>query len=267
VSRPGENLPGFRARQLEFAAHIRDPHAHPRPADVPERRMRIYRELFYNNIESFLASAFPVAKRVLDGERWHGLVRGFISRHPSESPYFLEISQEFLAYLGGLPPETELPAFLLELCHYEWVELCLSVAEEDLPEQGIDPAGDLATGVPVVSPLIWKLAYRFPVHTIGPDHQPAAPGPAPTQLVVCRRRDDSVGFMELNGLTMALLDELETGGRTGREVLEQLAERLSGLGPGPARESACEKGLATLERLRKAGVLLGTRMHPGGPAA
>jgi uncharacterized protein len=267
MSRSGENLPGFRARQLEFAAHIRDPQTHPRPADVPEPRMRIYRELFYNNIESFLASAFPVAKKVLEAERWHSLVRGFMSRHPSASPYFLDISQEFLTYLGGLPPAGERPPFLLELCHYEWVELCLSVADDDLPEAGIDPAGDLATGVPVLSPLIWKLAYRFPVHTIGPDHQPDAPGPEPTQLVVFRRRDDSVGFMELSGLTMTLLDELAAGCRSGREVLEQLAERVRNSGPASEREAIYEKGLATLERLRKAGVLLGTRANSGGPAA
>jgi uncharacterized protein len=261
MSRRGENLPGFRARQLEFAAHIRDPQRHPRPGDVPEDRMRIYRELFYNNIESFLASAFPVAKQLLQGERWHLLVRGFLSNHGSETPYFLEISQEFLTYLGAAELPGEFPPFLLELCHYEWVELCLGVAEEDLPEQGIDPAGDLLTGIPVVSPLTWKLAYRYPVHTIGPQNQPLAPGPHPTQLVVFRRRDDTVGFMELNGLTMALLDGLEPGDATGAAVLGRMAERVAELGLALDGQAIRENGLATLERLRKAGVLLGTRTN------
>lgn len=224
--------------------------------------MRIYLELFYNNIEAFLSSTFPIAKQVLEGERWHGLVREFIHRHPSASPYFLEISQEFLAFLGHKtaadPGPPELPPFLLELCHYEWVELCLGVAEEELPEQGVDPAGDLLTGVPVVSPLIWKLAYHYPVHTIGPDFQPQSPGEQPTQLVVYRRRDDSVNFMEINGLTMALLDELDAG-ETGAVTLHSLAARVPQLQP----RVVYENGLATLNRLRKAEIILGISNRSG----
>jgi uncharacterized protein len=260
VSRQGENLPGFMARQLEFAAHIRNPQQNPRPGDVPERRMQIYLELFYNNIEGFLSSTFPIAKQVLESVRWHALVREFIHRHPSQSPYFLEISQEFLTFLGEAfaAPATDLPAFLLELCHYEWVELCLSVAEEDLPEQGVDRDGDLLVGVPVVSPLIWKLAYRYPVHEIGPSHQPQAPAEQPTQLVVYRRRDDLVKFMVVNSLTLALLDELD-GEAAGAAALQRLGARLPHLPP----RSIDEKGLATLERLRKAEVILGTKTESG----
>jgi hypothetical protein len=245
------------ARQLDFAAHIRNPEMHPRPADVEPRRMQIYVDLFYNNIESFLAGTFPVAKALLAQERWHALVRAFVHRHPSESPYFLEISQEFLTFLAtqsaGLPP------FMLELCHYEWVELALSVAEEEIPEQGIDPAGDLCAGIPAVSPVIWKLAYRFPVHQIGTTFQPEQPGQQPTQLVVYRRRDDRVGFMEVNTLTMALLDTLEQGNVSGAEALERLAAEVADLDPDVVRR----EGLATLERLRKAEIILGAKTQSG----
>ena len=254
MPRRGDNLPGFLARQLDFAAHIRNPQLHPRPADVEPRRMRIYVELFYNNIESFLASVFPVAKSVLEGERWRALVREFMHRHPSESPYFLEISQEFLTFLADVRP-AGVPPFMLELCHYEWVELALSVAEEEIPEEGVDPDGDLCAGIPVVSPLIWKLAYRFPVHQIGSDFQPEQPGPQPTQLVVYRRRDDSVRFMEVNTLTMTLLERLEPGNVRGHEALEGLAVDAAGLDPAVIRRD----GAAMLERLRSAGIILGSK--------
>ena len=258
MPRRGDNLREFVARQLDFAAHIRNPEIHPRPADVEARRMRIYVDLFYNNIEAFLGNAFPVTKALLEGERWHALVRGFVHRHPSTSPYFLEISQEFLTFLAdALPPPADalpppagalpgLPPFLLELCHYEWVELALSVAEEEIPDEGIDATGDLVHGVPVVSPLIWKLAYHFPVHKIGPAFQPEQPGAAPTQLVVYRRRDDSVRFMEVNGLTMALLDRLESGNVCGDDVLARLADDA----PGLDGEVVARQGRETLARLR-----------------
>lgn len=259
MPKPGDNLPGFLARQLEFTAHIRNPDLHERPADVEPRRMQVYVDLIYNNIEAFLASAFPVARAVLGPERWPALVRAFVHRHPSESPFFLEISQEFLTFVGSQPALVPaLPPFLLELCHYEWVELALAVAEEDIPEQGIDPAGDLEQGHPVVSPLIWKLAYRYPVHQIGPGFQPQEPGASPTQLVVYRRRDDSVHFMAVSALTLALLDRLD-GSTRGGEALRQVAEAVADLDS----EVVYTEGLATLGRLRDAGIVLGAKLESG----
>lgn len=254
MPRPGDNLPGYRATQLAFAAHIRHPQQNPAPAGIEARRMRIYTDLFYNNVESFLAGAFPVAKQILGEQaRWHPLVRRFLHRHGSQSPYFLEISQEFLAFLAAAD-EGDLPPFLLELCHYEWVELALSVADEDLDQVAADRNGDLAVGVPLVSPLIWKLGYQYPVHRIGVANQPTRPPAQPTQLIVYRCRDDRVRFMEVSGLTLPLLDALD-GERTGEQALRCLIAETPGLEP----ESAYEMGLATLERLRKAEIVLGTR--------
>jgi hypothetical protein len=249
----GSNLPEFMARQLEFAAHIRNPEVHPAPADIEPRRMQIYLDLFYNNIESFLSGGFPVARKVLSDARWHALVRQFVHRHPSESPYFLEISQEFLTFLHDAPPDG-LPPFYLELCHYEWVELALSVSEEELPADGIDRDGDILKRPVAVSPLIWKLSYRFPVHKIGPDFLPEAPGPDLTHLVVNRRRDDSVGFLEANALTLRLLELLETAD-SGALALAALSEEL----PRLDGKIVCEKGVETLTRLRKAEIILGAK--------
>ncbi|HEX7034282.1 MAG TPA: putative DNA-binding domain-containing protein [Pseudomonadales bacterium] len=257
MSRQGDNLPTFRALQLDFAAHIRDPDRQPRPADVDPRRMRVYVELFYNNVEKLLASAFPVARSILAGERWYGLVRAFLQRHGSSTPYFLEISQEFLTFLAE-DEALEVPPFLLELCHYEWVELALGVAEEEIPEHGIDPDGDLAAGIPVLSPLMRRLAYRYPVHRIGPGFQPETPPEQPTQLVVYRRRDDAVHFMEVGTLTMALLERLEPGKVCGAEVLARLADEVQGMEADAVRR----QGLAALTRLRNAQIVLGTRSEP-----
>ena len=139
----GRNLPGFKAAQLEFAAHIRHPDRNPAPADVPAERMAVYVRLFFNNVERLLAFGFPNARAALGDQAWHGLIRDFLHRHPSESPISLEIQQEFLAYLGdrhGAGELAELPEWLLELCHYEWVRLALRFSEDEIPESGIDPA-------------------------------------------------------------------------------------------------------------------------------
>jgi len=200
----------FQRRQFEFAAHIRDPGANPRPAGVEERRMAIYRELFYNNVEGFLSDNFPVLRSIVTDERWHAMARDFFARHRSRTPYFAEIPQEFLTYLQnerGERPED--PPFLLELAHYEWVELALvfSAADRELPQA--DPNGDLLAGVPLLSPLAWNLSYRFAVHRIGPDFQPQVPGAEPTHLVVYRNRQDQVEFLEINAVTQRLIELLK----------------------------------------------------------
>jgi len=252
MPQPGSNLPDFRAAQLEFAAHIRNPDEHPAPSEIEPRRMKIYVELFYNNIENFLASGFPIARKILLAQgAWHDLVRDFVHHHASSSPYFLEISQEFLSFLGDLD-DAQLPDFLLELCHYEWVELALSVSEIDLGELDVDPEADLLDGPIVISPLIWKLAYRYPVHLIGEKFQPEQPSDEPTYLIVNRCRDDRVSFLAANALTMRLLDILAEQPMLDAALAELAAEL-----PDLDTEVVHNKGIETLKQLRDAEIVLG----------
>ncbi len=253
MSQRGRNLPKFAEVQLEFAAHIRNPEVHARPSDIEPRRMQIYLDLFYNNVESFLASGFPVAKKVLGKSMWHELVRGFVHRHGSESPYFLEITQEFLTFLDA-DDDCQVPDYLLELCHYEWVELALSTAEDDIPTEGIDPAGDLLEHPVVVSPLIWPLSYRYAVHQIGVGHVPSSQPSEPSFLIVYRRRDDQVKFMESSQATHRLL-EILVDEPTGSSALETLQAELS----DATDQRVHAEGLETLEKLRGAQVILGVR--------
>ena len=254
----GNNLPGFLETQLAFTAHVRNPDAHPRPTDVEPRRMQIYLDLIFNNIESFLASGFPIAKRVLDGDRWRALVRRFVHQHASSSPYFLEVTQEFLTFLDDCDDD-DVPDFLLELCHYEWVELALSTSEVEIPREGIDPSGDLLSEVVVVSPLIWCLSYRYPVHQIGKSFMPDQPPESPTQLVVYRRADDQVKFLSVNAVTIRLVSLLEQE-LTGSAALDDLIRELASESAQMDEKTVYDQGIATLEKLREAEILLGTRI-------
>lgn len=249
--------PGFQQRQMEFAAHIRDPERNPAPQGVEDRRMAIYRELFYNNVEGFVASGFPVLRSLYTDPRWHRLVRGFFAEHRCKTPYFLEIAREFLSYLESeYQPTDNDPPFLLELAHYEWVELALQTADESAEVSGMDPNGDLLQNVPVLSTLVWALTYRYPVHRIAPDQQPREAPDAPTHLLVLRDRTDRVRFNEINPVTarlLALLQDNHT--RTGLELLQRIAQELQH--PDPAVVIA--GGADILEDLRRQGVILGSR--------
>ncbi|MGD8418546.1 MAG: DUF2063 domain-containing protein, partial [Pseudomonadales bacterium] len=120
------------------------------------------------------------------------------------------------------------------------------------------PEGDLLDAVPIVSPLIWCLSYRWPVHQIGPGHIPTLPPANPTDLIVYRRRDDAVRFMAINPGTQRLLALLGTG-NTGRRALAEVAREL----PELDSKVVYEQGLATLQRLREAGIILGSRPDVG----
>ncbi len=247
---PGSNLPAFRSVQLDFAAHIRNPEVNPRPADVEPRRMQIYLDLFFNNIKNFLDSAFPIARKVVGEEKWHALAREFVHLHPSQSPYFLEISEEFLSFLQARGLH-DLPPFLLELCHYEWVELALDVADLEPPAAALE--GDVL-GTHVVSPLMRALVYDYPVHQIGVDHQPAQPPAAPTFLIVYRNPELKVRFMESNPVTHRLVGLLET--LSAADALEQIRRELAEGGRDVSQTAMQAQGLQTLTHLHELGIIM-----------
>ena len=203
----------FQRLQYAFAASIRDPENQPRPPGVPAQRMQIYQNLVYNNVELFLASGFPVLKATLGDATWQALIRDFLRRHQSNTPYLAELGEEFLTYLQDERIQIESdPAFLLELAHYEWVELALLIAETALPAENPQLLEDPLSQTICLSELAWPLAYRFPVHRIGPEFQPNGLPAEPSFLLVYRDRDDRVRFLEISSSTYQLLDVLRDKG-------------------------------------------------------
>ncbi|GMR17560.1 MAG: DUF2063 domain-containing protein [Gammaproteobacteria bacterium] len=249
-------VPGFQRKQYAFAAHIRDPEKNAAPGQIEDRRMAIYRELFFNNLFNLLSSTFPVLKKLHADERWRALIREFMIRHQARTPYFLEIPREFLNFLETEHQHSadDFP-FLQELAHYEWAELALSVAEEQNDFSGIDPEGDLLRGVPVKSVLAWAFSYRFPVHRISQEYQPQEAGEQPTHLAIFRNADDELGFMELNSISARLLQMIGDNAQqlSGRDLLLQLAGETNYADP----EVLVTHGAAAMQQMRATEILLG----------
>lgn len=251
------DAPAVQAQQKLWTAHLRHPEVHPAPPAIEDRRLQIYRDLLYKNIESFISGAFPVLRKITGHAAWHAMVRDFMHRHVCQTPYFMEIAQEFIQYLEnerGL--EEGDPPFLLELAHYEWVEIALDLAATDITKIAANKQGSLLDEHPIVSPLAWSLAYRFPVHTIGPSLQPQRMPAEPTYLVVYRNRSDKVKFMEANAVTARMLALLAPPQKlTGKQVLQQIAEEIK----HPQPEQVLNSGLQTLTRLRELDIILATQ--------
>ena len=252
------DMPTFKDRQYEFAAHIRDPDNAPAPEGIEARRMQVYKSLFFNNLFSLLGTFFPVLRKIHDTPKWRRFIRGFMQHHQAQTPYFLQLPEEFLGYLQNEfePTEDDFP-FLVELAHYEYAELALSVSDEEDDLTGVDPDGDLLAQVPVKSVLAWAFAYQYQVHRISPDYLPREPEDQPVYLALYRDAEDSVGFLELNAVTAALLDDIEnnTNNLTGEELLRALADKIN----YPDKDALVAHGAAALREMRQLGILTGTR--------
>ncbi|WP_245932442.1 DNA-binding domain-containing protein [Isoalcanivorax indicus] len=250
--------PPFQAVQRAFAAHLRDPAAHPVPPGLEARRVEIYRSLVFNNVSQFLSGTFPVLTSLLPAARWQTLVRDFLRLHRSHSPYFRDIPEAFLTFLADSGTDADDPPWLGALAHYEWMELVLDT--DDTPAPEVDsPDGDLMQHIPVLSPWCAVLAYDWPVHRLCATFQPTEPLAAPVWLLVYRDREEQVRFMELNALTAALVQQMQGNGtQTGQALLHGLAAAMQ----HPSPDSVLAFGADLLADLQARGVIAGICYTP-----
>ncbi|HDS1679711.1 TPA: putative DNA-binding domain-containing protein [Pseudomonas putida] len=228
----------LREQQLCLARHLRDPERHAPPVGLEDRRLKLYRELFYGGIEALLAGSFPVLCKTLGDQCWHARVHDFYANYRCRSPLFTRVADAFVDYLQGIEPDTP---WQRELAHYELIESQLYLSDAQDPDH--DPHGDLLQGEPLLSNTARVLAYRWPVERIGPAYQPVEPPALPTLLLVYRDAALQVRFARLSPMAYRLLTEVQG---TGRERLCALA-------------ADQQEGLALLENLRDQGVVIGTR--------
>lgn len=244
------SLPAFQQFQRDFGLHLRDPRTATRPAGVPARRAKAYRELLFNNVCGVVDTCFPVSREVLGERRWSRLQRTFFAEWRSQSPLFCDLPREFLRWLSEGKVPVALPAWLHELAHYEWAELAVDIMQtRALPVFNAD--GNLLEGKPVVAPAHMLLAYQWPVHRIGADFKPRKS--APVQLVVFRNVDDRVQFAEINPVTSRLLALLADGTTSGRTACLQVAAELQ----HPNPQVVVDGGAAMLTELKNWGVIYG----------
>jgi len=208
-------------------------------------------------LRNLLSNMFPVLKKMHTKDKWAAIIRQFMQNHRATTPYFLRLPQEFIDFLQNeyATGDDDFP-FLLELAHYEYAELSLSISEDVNDLTGVDPDGDLLANIPVKSNLSAVFAYQYPVHRISSDYQPQAPGEQPTYLAVYRRSNDKVGFLELNPMTAGLLDAIDNNdGLNGEALLRALAKETN----YPDVDAFIEHGVAALEEMRQLEILTGTR--------
>ncbi|MES2579646.1 MAG: putative DNA-binding domain-containing protein [Pseudomonadota bacterium] len=217
----------FQHYQLAFTAHIRNPKLHPKPANVVEKRMAVYRESVFHNIFESVSICFPVCQNVLGKRKWRHLIRNFVANYSANSPIFREIPQQFLVFLESI---TDLPPYLKPLAHYEWIELAISSQQTNKLETAesnteLNCLDDVIT----LAPASALMVYDYPVHTISKRFKSITI--EKTYLLVFRNTSFEVKFIVLNPVTFNLLSLIQESFSqsqplTGRLALTTLANQL-----------------------------------------
>lgn len=240
--------------QKRFADHIRDPDNNPAPDGIEERRLAIYRRLFFNNLSSLFGVNFPVARKTLPDDRWRALIRAFMVEHRASTPLFPEIGREFVRFLSDHPEHVAEWPWLPEVCHWQFLGTCVRNDDADLDDLAADPDGDPVAQVPVVNPTLRLAQYGWPVDEIDAAHPPEQQ--RPVALAIYRRPNDRVGRLKINAVTGRLLELLqENPAAPGHACLKTLAAEIQ----HPDPDALVEHGTALLASLRSKSLLLGTR--------
>ena len=261
-----ETRPAFQEYQHQFVDYLRHQTINKALPETLPQRTRVYTRLLYNKIEGSLRNCFPITRELLGPEQWRQLVQLFIREHRCQSPLYREIPDEFIDYLMNESPQRELPEFIADLAHYEWMELVLETAKPAQTDRFFPVKGDLSTIIPALNPVLYLLHYRYPVQSIkaADEHWKNWPTNlnAYTQeaiiLAGLRDRDYKIHFVELNPVTAHLIELLQENLHTGEQALLRLAAEMHYSDP----DSILPFGINILQQLEEQQIIIGARNEP-----
>ena len=222
----------FQQFQLAVTEYLREMQNKDTTREQKPRQQEIYRDLVYKNINQCIADVFPITKNIIPEDDWETMIREFINVHSLQTPYFLEICQEFLAYF--INTRTTQPTdhpFIVELAHFEWIQLAIEIADIEIADINFpDTTNNSAptdNSLWKTSPLALGLSYSYPVHIIDEFYLPTEPSAQATYLVVYRSRNDDVKIMEIDNLSLAIIQLLQTHENINySQILQSLLEEV-----------------------------------------
>lgn len=243
----------FKQVQQSFIDYIRDPQK-PVPSGVPLERMQVYRELFFNNVMGFVSNAFPVLKSLYSDAQWQALVQAFFSQHDCKSPIFIDIAGEFLQFLQFeySPAECD-PPFMLELAHYEWLELRVATAQQT-SEQVLLSNEDILQRHLCLATTASVAQYQYPVQQIRQDYRPEEPLLQPVFFCLYQDEAGEVVFLQLTPLSAQVLGYLA---EQGQSRLDEILNWLQGIYPQMLPELLTQGCIQLLEQLAVKGIVRG----------
>lgn len=185
---------------------------------IEQRRVEVYQQLFFNNVEGFCSSGFPVLKSLYSEQQWLSLVQLFFKTHSCSTPHFSEIAGEFLGFIAQLDAELLIYPFAVELAHYEWAELVVSTAQDDNGVSNLESVSETSK-LQLCKPCM-PLQYQYPVHQISADNKLEISAEL-TNLVVFRNSLMEVEFIKVDTLSLVMLQLIQQHDQSSVSELQQ----------------------------------------------
>lgn len=244
-------LNDFRQYQFALARHLRDPLSVPAPEGVDTVAAAACTQEMVQHLCDVLAPAFPITQALLGEDIWEHAVRLFLKEAPSHTPWASTTQRAFVDHVCESPEMQNLPAWLQDLAHFEWLQNAVNTAPVQWP--AFDANADVMHHAVVLNPTHVEAAYEWPVHSIDTDHKPD--DMQSTHVSMLRDMDDELHVFESSVFRGQLLDLLREG-QTGKQAFTVLAHWLS----YPEPEAFVREGVDVMAQLQREGIVLGARI-------
>jgi hypothetical protein len=123
-----------------------------------------YRTMVYNVVNDSLATAYPLAKKLITAEEWDETVQHYFSSHACASPYLWKMPFEFFEFIKENESALQMKyPCLSDLLLYEWVEIEVFMMEDS--EVSYSKKGSIASDALVLNPACILQYFQYPVYS------------------------------------------------------------------------------------------------------
>lgn len=243
-------LNDFRQYQFALARHLRDPLSVPAPVGVDAKAPATCTQEMVKHLRDVLEPAFPITQALLGEDIWEHSVRLFLKDAPNHTPWASTTQRAFVDHVCKSPEMQNLPAWLQDLAHFEWLQNAVSTAPVQWPT--FNANADVMQHAVVLNPTHVEAAYEWPVHSIDTEYKPD--DMQKTYVSMLRDMDDELHVLESSVFRGQLLDLLREG-QTGEQAFIVLAHWLS----HPEPDAFVCEGAEVMAQLQREGIVLGAR--------
>ena len=163
-------LNDFRQFQFALARHLRDPLSVPAPEGIDHADLLVCGQDMVAHVSALLDCAFPVTQALLGDALWQHAVRLFLKDAPHHAPWATAVQRAFVEHVCHSPEMQNLPAWLQDLAHFEWLQSAVTTTPVSWP--AFDATADLMQHAVVINPTHVEAGYEWPVHDISTDNKP-----------------------------------------------------------------------------------------------
>lgn len=216
-------------------------------------RLPHYRRLIYNMINDALETAYPITKQVFHEDEWDGLVYDFFRSWEIQTPILWKMPFTFYEYCfqNNIGQKLNRP-YLNDLLYFEWIEIeVYNMPDRDIP--AYNAKNSLLDNKIVINPEHEIVMLEYPVFKM-PVSELEKNKEEYFLLVYREQKNLSVRFFEMSKAMVWLFENMYTGKKTGKQILQE-AEHILNLN----KKTINELSDSLLPDLLDKGIILGAK--------